>query len=250
VPESPRQRPPRTRQPALAPTVGEPRRHRLPRGASSLPREVVDAEQRKRLVIATAQVVAKKGYANATVADIIVAAGVSRATFYQLFADKEACFLFGFRKLAAAHLSDTERKFTADGPLVDRLVTAMAAYLARINVDHALARAFIAEAQSATPRSRRAFKAMQGRLRRALERWLAEVRSAWPGVAPRSDTDIALVMHGLTGHVIEHVRRHPSFDETQARAILRFLLAGLGLHAWAEQVDGVRAGFRIEGPPA
>jgi AcrR family transcriptional regulator len=208
---------------------------RLPRGASSLPRAVVDYEQRKRLVLAIARVVADKGYAATTVADIIAEAGVSRATFYQLFEDKEACFLFGFSKLAAAHLDDTERQFAGDGPLPERLAAAVAAYLQRVNLDHALARAFIAEAEAATPRSRELFRAMQCRLRGALERWFEEVRAARPGIPPRTPTDFSLLMHGLTGHVIEHVRHHPVFDEAQAAAILRYLLAGLGLQGWAGQ---------------
>ena len=38
------------------------------------------------------RVVAEKGYAAATVADVVRAARVSRGTFYELFASKEACF--------------------------------------------------------------------------------------------------------------------------------------------------------------
>jgi AcrR family transcriptional regulator len=37
--------------------------------------------------------VADKGYGPATVADVVERAGVSRRTFYEQFADKEACFL-------------------------------------------------------------------------------------------------------------------------------------------------------------
>jgi AcrR family transcriptional regulator len=229
--------------------VPEPGRKRLPRGASSLPREVVEREQRRRVVVATARVVSRKGYAEASVADIIAEAGVSRATFYQLFEDKEACFLFGFMKLATAHVEETERAFVGAGPPAARLAAAVSAYLQRINADHALARAFIAEAEAATPRSRQAFQAMQARLQAALERWFAEVRSAWPEVPPRSGTDFALLMQGLTGHITEHVRRQPDFDEREVRAILRYLLAGVGLHAWAEQLDRDGLASALNGPP-
>ena len=43
-----------------------------------------------------AQVVAEKGYAATTVADVVERAGVSRRTFYEQFADKEACFLAAY----------------------------------------------------------------------------------------------------------------------------------------------------------
>ena len=42
------------------------------------------------------RVVAAKGYAATTVADLTREAGVSRTTFYELFEDKEACFLAAY----------------------------------------------------------------------------------------------------------------------------------------------------------
>jgi len=53
--------------------------------------------QRAKLVEAMVQVVAEKGYEDATVADIVRAAKVSRGTFYELFESKEACFAAAFR---------------------------------------------------------------------------------------------------------------------------------------------------------
>jgi AcrR family transcriptional regulator len=43
-----------------------------------------------------AQIVAEKGYPATTVADVVERAGVSRRTFYEQFADKEACFLAAY----------------------------------------------------------------------------------------------------------------------------------------------------------
>jgi AcrR family transcriptional regulator len=69
---------------------------RLPSGRHGLTREAVVASQRGRLVEAMAQVVAEKGYAATTVADVVERAGVSRRTFYEQFADKETCFLAAY----------------------------------------------------------------------------------------------------------------------------------------------------------
>jgi AcrR family transcriptional regulator len=66
---------------------------RLPRGRHGLPREIVVENQRQRLIAATVGAVAEHGYNETTVSSIIKAAGLSRATFYELFSDKEACFL-------------------------------------------------------------------------------------------------------------------------------------------------------------
>ena len=53
--------------------------------------------QRARVLDAIGVVVAERGYVNATVADVVRAAGVSRSTFYEQFASKEACFLEAYR---------------------------------------------------------------------------------------------------------------------------------------------------------
>jgi AcrR family transcriptional regulator len=68
----------------------------LPSGRHRLTREAVEASQHGRLLFAIAQAVADKGYAAATVADIVDRASVSRSTFYDQFPDKEACFLAAF----------------------------------------------------------------------------------------------------------------------------------------------------------
>jgi AcrR family transcriptional regulator len=57
-------------------------------------------EQRKRLLDGMAKAVARRGYTEATVAQAIALAGVSRSTFYEHFKDKEDCFLATFAELA------------------------------------------------------------------------------------------------------------------------------------------------------
>jgi len=66
---------------------------RLPRGRHGLPAGVIARSQLTRLVYGTAEVMMDKGYANATVTDIVAAAGVSREVFYQHFSDKLHAFL-------------------------------------------------------------------------------------------------------------------------------------------------------------
>src|SRR4051812_4425661 len=64
------------------------------------------ADQRARLLDAITRVVVRKGYARATVADVVEVAGVSRRTFYEQFADKEACFLAAYEAAGAAVVAD------------------------------------------------------------------------------------------------------------------------------------------------
>ncbi len=68
------------------------RERRLPPGPGT-PREEVLANQRQRLFGAMVASVAERGYRATTVADLAEISGVSSRTFYDLFADKQACFL-------------------------------------------------------------------------------------------------------------------------------------------------------------
>jgi AcrR family transcriptional regulator len=52
--------------------------------------------QRTRMLAATVQVVGELGYEKMSVARVTARAGVSRRTFYDLFVDREACFLAAF----------------------------------------------------------------------------------------------------------------------------------------------------------
>ncbi|HEX9481020.1 MAG TPA: TetR/AcrR family transcriptional regulator [Solirubrobacteraceae bacterium] len=66
---------------------------RLPRGRHGLTAGAVARNQRSRILQATASVTMDKGYAGATVADIVAAAGVAKEAFYRHFSDKEQAFL-------------------------------------------------------------------------------------------------------------------------------------------------------------
>jgi AcrR family transcriptional regulator len=73
---------------------------RLPAGRHGLPREFIVQNQRERLITALVDTVAEKGYTATTVADITKAATVSRRTFYEHFADKEAAFLAAYEMVS------------------------------------------------------------------------------------------------------------------------------------------------------
>jgi AcrR family transcriptional regulator len=86
--------------PALPLSGGQPS-SQLPKGRHGLSREFIARNQRERLLDAMANVVAEKGYAATRVVDITEYAGVSRKTFYELFTDKEDCFLAAYDAITA-----------------------------------------------------------------------------------------------------------------------------------------------------
>lgn len=64
--------------------------------ASGLGRERILEIQRARILAAMVEECAVRGASNVTVAHIVRCAGVSRRTFYELFSDREDCFLGAF----------------------------------------------------------------------------------------------------------------------------------------------------------
>ena len=91
---------------AAEPAAEAPASPRLPAGRHGLPREFIAQNQRERIITALVDTVAERGYNATTVAHITKAASVSRRTFYEHFADKEACFLAAY-EMVADHIRDS-----------------------------------------------------------------------------------------------------------------------------------------------
>src|SRR6059058_1851290 len=72
----------------------------VPRGRHAPPLEVRLSVQRRRLFEAAAAVFARVGYAEASAEAISREAGMSKATFYEHFANKEECLLALFDEAA------------------------------------------------------------------------------------------------------------------------------------------------------
>jgi AcrR family transcriptional regulator len=68
-------------------------RETVPRGRHAPPLEVRQDRQRRRLFVAAAAVFARVGYAEATAEAIAREAGMSKATFYEHFDNKESCIV-------------------------------------------------------------------------------------------------------------------------------------------------------------
>ena len=146
--------------PAVAPGLGSPQ----------------DA-QRARLLDAVTRVVADRGYAAATVTDIVRAAGVSRSTFYELFEGKEACFLDAYRH-GVAVLLERVRAAVIDATPGDwraQLRAGVRAYLRDVAAEPAFARAFVLELTIAGPAAQDAHREA---MRQFAERYRASFEQA------------------------------------------------------------------------
>lgn len=77
----------------VPPSAEEPPILLLPRGRAAVPSATVESEHRRRIVAAVANLSRTKGFAGTTVADVVGAARVSRATFYRQFRNREDAIL-------------------------------------------------------------------------------------------------------------------------------------------------------------
>src|SRR4029079_11859450 len=73
---------------------------RQPKPMPAAPDGDSEADPRARLIEGLAAALTEKGYADISVADIVQHARVSKRTFYQHFADKEACYLATYSALS------------------------------------------------------------------------------------------------------------------------------------------------------
>jgi AcrR family transcriptional regulator len=93
---------------------------RLPPGPHGLPPELVERNQRERLIAAMAEVCGERGYVESSVAEIAKRAGVSTASFYRQFTDKRECMLVSFEELFERLLDAIEAGCDAEAGIEDR----------------------------------------------------------------------------------------------------------------------------------
>jgi AcrR family transcriptional regulator len=133
-------------------------------------RPAAKAGQRERLVEAMTQVAARCGYGDASVARVIEQAGVSRATFYEHFEDKEACFLAAL-EAAARQLAEAMAAMRSDPPVLgasqffDDVLEGMASAPAATRI-------LVVEAFAAGPKVRAVHDQVLMGIEATLEPWL------------------------------------------------------------------------------
>lgn len=148
---------------------------RLFGGKHGLPRSVVTQVQRERLLEAMVNVAADLGYQRTSVEKLLDHAGVSRRTFYDLFADREDCFLAAYDEVVAHVLSlvvDGHREGSSPG---DRVRNALEAFLQFCADEPRAARLCIVEVLAAGPKARDRRAATMERLAGLIEEPLREL---------------------------------------------------------------------------
>lgn len=149
------------------------------------------ADQRSRLLAAIVQIVARDGYPEAKIGDLAECAGVSRATFYELFETKEGCLLAAQRELAD-RLNDELELAVAQGEAARAAQSALGALVAfadrePLGFDFLMHEAMLAGPQAVQERDR-----LMGRLEQTIERSWAQA----PQEAPVMDMSAKILLEG------------------------------------------------------
>jgi AcrR family transcriptional regulator len=143
-----------TPEPAIEDESFEPSKQ-LPRGRHGLPRDAVTGSQRARILHSVIEAVAERGYQETRVVDVVERAGVSRATFYDLFDDVEDCFLEAYDFVSARLFASASEAFNEapEAPWAERIRAAMATLLELLAAWPECARFAIVEVLAAGPKA-------------------------------------------------------------------------------------------------
>jgi len=125
----------------------------VPRGRHAPPLEVRLEVQKQRLFDAAAMVFSRAGYADASAEAISRQAGMSKATFYEHFANKEECLVALFEYASATVLEVlVGAARTAGGDFRERHRAGLRAILEIVDANPSMAQAILVETVGAGPR--------------------------------------------------------------------------------------------------
>jgi AcrR family transcriptional regulator len=171
----------------------------LPRHRHDLDRETVRASQELRILRATAEVVAAKGYAGASVAAIVQKAGVSTKTFYALYRDKEEAFLAAYAAIDVVIAAMTAAAAEHEDPR-ERIRAGVAAYLQMLAREPAITRTLVIEALGAGPK-------VLKRRAKAFDDLVTVLRDNLGSHAP-ADPILLALLGGINELTLQHLMKH------------------------------------------
>lgn len=161
------------------------------------------SSRRATLMAAMTELAAERGWQSVPVELLCERSGMSKRAFYEVFADREACFVAAVAR-AVDDIAGQVRAGvgTADRPLVDRIGSALAVLLYELDVDRHRAWLVGVEAGNGSATARR--------LRdRALEPLAFAIDDAAEGVGPATGA-------AAVGAIVELVYRHLTGPDAEA----------------------------------
>jgi AcrR family transcriptional regulator len=133
---------------------------KLPPGRHLIPSDFVSQNQRERMLLATTELVAERGYQKTTIELIAKTSRVALVTFYEHFSSKEECFLAAFDESLAAAKEVFAELLDAEASWQEQISSELEIFLEMIVREEARAKLCIVEAQAAGSASLARYQAM------------------------------------------------------------------------------------------
>jgi AcrR family transcriptional regulator len=199
----------------------------VPRGRHAPPLEVRLARQRARLFKAAAAVFARCGYAEASAEGISREAGMSKATFYEHFANKEECILALF-DAAAAGLRDAvvTATQTAESPEV-RVRQGVRAFLTSVVAFPDHARTLLVEIIGAGPRAAERRDAVLQDFASLIEQENATAADRYGVPRLKASDDAYAVVGAIVELASRQLRHGEPADPLDLEPVIERLISGL-----------------------
>jgi AcrR family transcriptional regulator len=167
--------------PAKGATHIAPLYKRLPHGPHRLGRDEVVLHQRARIHGAMVEAVGEGGYEGTSVRQVIALAGVSRRSFYEQFANKEACFLATFDLIVRRDVHAIAQAYSSSrGPLQTRAEPAFGHVERALRDERSATRLVVVEAQRVGPAGVARLRDATGACEQLLARAFTEARDCSP----------------------------------------------------------------------
>jgi AcrR family transcriptional regulator len=149
--------------------------------------------------------VAEVGWAATTVADVVADARVSRNAFYELFADREDCFLAAAEEVGSEMLAALYGE--AGAPTwIEALDRGLTLYLRSWQERPAFARAYLVELPGAGARAQEQRDRSYGQFARMFEALAARAREEQPGLPPLDPFAPRVLVTAITELIAQEIR--------------------------------------------
>ena len=187
-------------------------------------------EHRLRLIGAMAALLAEKGYSTVTIADIARQAHVSKRTFYEHFADKDACFIACYETLSNMVLQSIVDAMSADVPWAKKWRASTKAYLSTLESQPALTRTLMMDIYAAGPQALQVRRQVLRRFADNLRRVVDQGRRENPKLPRLSQAMATAIIGGINELVLVAVEEGRADRLTELSGTAEALLqAVLGL---------------------
>jgi AcrR family transcriptional regulator/DNA-binding MarR family transcriptional regulator len=163
--------------------------------------------QRARMLTAMVQEVSGRGAANVSVGHVVGRSGVSRRTFYEIFEDREDCFLAAFDDALNHAAASVIPAYERPGSWREKIRAGLTALLESLESDRAMGRLLIVESLAAGPGALKRRQSALDQIISIVEQGSIQAKAALDPPALTAEGVVGGVLSVLHARLIEQERR-------------------------------------------